>query len=304
MSRETEKLFKELHQYIDEHSGEDRSREGVEKLINSFMAQYNGNLPQPVTEDTAETSDDYLELAFNAETMKDAQRYAKKALQLDPFNFDAEMMTIDLKAKILTDLVQGYAKALPKATKHMEEEGYFDDENIGHFWGILGTRPYMRLRGQYVQALTDCGMLGRAREECRDLLRLCEGDNMGMRYRLMHIYAYFEEEEAALALHKQFDSYDETEMLFPLSILYYKKEDYRKATQYLRRLNRANKDLRRFLKIVSDGDAESLEGLNIDGAYRPGTIEEIFVEVRDNNFLFAGIDPYFEWAYKQVKKFK
>ena len=103
MSRETEKLFKELHQYIDEHSGEDRSREGVEKLINSFMAQYNGNLPQPVTEDTAETSDDYLELAFNAETMKDAQRYAKKALQLDPFNFDADDIIVHKGLDILAE---------------------------------------------------------------------------------------------------------------------------------------------------------------------------------------------------------
>ena len=38
----------------------------------------------------------------------------------------------------------------------------------------------------------------------------------------MHLYAYMEDEMHALALHKQFDSYEETQMLLPLAVLYYK----------------------------------------------------------------------------------
>lgn len=304
MSKETEKLFKEFHKYLEEHSDDNRTEADVERLMKEFMEQYNSSIPAFVTEKTAESSDDYLDLAFTADNLKDALKYARKALKLDPNNYDTEVMFIDLKAKDDNDLLQNYAKAVQRATKHMEEEGYFEDEYMGEFWGVLETRPYMRMRGRYVQQLIQCGMIGQAREECKELLRLCEGDNLGMRYVLMHIYVYFEDEDAALALHKQFDSYDETEMLLPLSVLYYKKGDYTKAVKYLRKLNGANKDLKRFLKLILGDENEKFEGFEMEGGYRPGTIEEFMMELQGNGFLFMGMDTYFEWALQQTKKFK
>ncbi len=74
-------------------------------------------------------------------------------MALDPYNFDAEAMLIDMKAKTGTELVQKYAKAVQKATNHMKEEGYFDDEYMGEFWGVLETRSYMRLRTTFLEAL-------------------------------------------------------------------------------------------------------------------------------------------------------
>ncbi len=304
MSKETEKLFKEFHKFLKESADDDYTEADLKRLMDEFMVQYDSNIPGPVTEETAESSDDYLELAYDAESMKDALKYAKKALELDPYNFDAESMVLDLKARDITKLVRDFAKAVQRATKHMKEEGYFEEEYIGEFWGVLETRPYMRLRGKYAHLLTDCGMIGQAREECKELLRLCEGDNLGIRYLLMHIYAYFEDEESALALHKQFGCYDETEMLLPLSILYYKKGDYAKASKYLKKLNRSNKDLKLFLKTVLGMEDELFEGFEIEGAYRPGSIEEFMMELRDNGFLFVNADPYMEWALQQVKKFK
>lgn len=304
MSRETESMIKAFHKYLEENSDENRTEDDIQRLMNDFMAHYNSNIPELVTEDTAETSDDYLELAYNAETIKEAKKYAKKALKLDPHNYDAEIAVIDLSTWDDTRTVRDYAKAVQKATKHMDEEGYFEDDCIGAFWGILETRPYMRLRGRYVQALLQCGMIGQARDECEELLRLCEGDNMGMRYNLMHIYSYFEDEDAAISLHKRFDSYDETEMLLPLSILYYKRGNYAKAKQYLSRLNNANKDLGKFLKIVLGYDDEDFEGFELEGGYRPGTIEEFMMELRNNHFIFINMDAYMEWALDQMSKFK
>lgn len=43
MSKETEKLFKEFHKYIDEHSDENRTEADVERLMNEFIAQYNSS---------------------------------------------------------------------------------------------------------------------------------------------------------------------------------------------------------------------------------------------------------------------
>ncbi|KAI0356592.1 hypothetical protein OH77DRAFT_1400962 [Trametes cingulata] len=54
----------------------------------------------------------------------------------------------------------------------------------GEFWGLFGTRPYMRTLGAIVRLSYDCGDLDRAITASSETLRLCHGDNMGQRYLL------------------------------------------------------------------------------------------------------------------------
>ncbi len=56
--------------------------------------------------------------------------------------------------------------------------------------------------------------------------------------------------------------------------------------------------------LIDCMEDELFEGFEIEGAYRPGSIEEFMMELRDNGFLFVNADPYMEWALQQVKKFK
>lgn len=296
-----EKILKDLDKYLKANADENVSDEATENLINEFMMSYNNRIGSPVT-DEPETSDDYLELAYEARNKKEALKFAKKALALEPYNFDADALVIELKAKNETELVIGYAKAVQKATEYMKKEGYFEEEYIGDFWGVLETRPYMRLRGRFTEILIQCGKMGQACEECRELLRLCKNDNLGIRYQLMHIYAYFENEEAAIALYKHFKSHSETQMLLPLSILYYKKGKYVKAWQYLRKLNSVNKDLKQFMQIFSKGMFEEFDDVELMEGYRPDTMEEFIMEFRENLFLFCTMTAYAEWALQKIKK--
>ncbi len=75
--------------------------------MSEFMLQYDTD-SDLITEAAPETSDEYFELALDADNDKDALKYEKKALSLDPHNFDAEAMVIELKAKNLTELVRNY----------------------------------------------------------------------------------------------------------------------------------------------------------------------------------------------------
>ena len=304
MSRETEKVFKEFQQFLGEDGAKDMTDKELQQKIDEFLSQYNGSLPEPVTPENAKTTDDYMELAFMADNRNDALRYAKKALQLDPHNFDAEVFLIEEKTDDFTRLAKDMSKTVERATKYMEAEGFFDEECIGDFWGILETRPYMRLRHRYLQALLECGRFGMAKQECEELLRLCENDNMGVRYQLMHLYAFFEQEEAALALCKRFGGGDDSQMLLPLAILYYKAGDETKAKQYLRRLNNANKGLKQFLKKVTEGDRSLFDDFRMGNAYQLGSLEELQSEFQENMFLFMGMEPFDEWALQQVKQFK
>lgn len=58
------------------------------------------------------------------------------------------------------------------------------ETGVGHFWGLLETRDYMRSRYGLSEALLEIQTLSAvnaATEHIRDMLRLCRSDNMGVR---------------------------------------------------------------------------------------------------------------------------
>ena len=76
------------------------------------------------------------------------------------------------------------------------------ENSVGHFWGVLETRPYMRARYGLVEALLVVKTheaVKSAAEHIRDMLRLCRSDNMGVRDLLPALY---------LRLGRDQDSYD------------------------------------------------------------------------------------------------
>ena len=160
----------------------------------------------------------------------------------------------------------------------------------------------MRVRREYLGSLIECGMMQLAIEECRQLLELCEGDNLGIRYLLMHLYAYTEDELHALALHRKYGAYEETQMLLPLSILYYKLHQLDKAEDHLKRLASVNKDTKKFLRIMINGDPDALIDHLDPYGYRPFTIEELTEELVGNAFLFASVPHFFAWASNCLSK--
>lgn len=57
-------------------------------------------------------------------------------------------------------------------------------EDVGHFWGLIETRNYMRARYGVVEAtlkLRTFEAIEAAHEHLADMLQLCRGDNMGVR---------------------------------------------------------------------------------------------------------------------------
>lgn len=301
MSRETEKAMKELTKYLNKHQGELTDDADINKLVNQFMETYNSSLQQGRAAVFPQTADDYLELAEEATTKKKKAEYLSKALELEPDNLDAACEIAEMNAKYPEDLLNALLPIIEKGTSLMEQNGFFRDY-MGEFWGVIETRPYMRLRYLYLDTLTQCGMIHEAIKEAEELLRLCENDNLGVRYHLMHLFAHFEDEESALALHKQYDDYEECQMLLPLAILYYKKMDFDTSLQYLRRLAKINKDTKKFLRMMASGNVgECLAEMN-PAYYQPFTIEELVQEYFTNRYLFDSVGYFFDWANRKLKK--
>lgn len=298
-SRDTEKTLRELQKFMQEHENEITDDESVDRLTAAFMAQHNSRLESENTE--PENAYDYLELADAAGSKKKRMEYLHKAVEVEPENMDAQL------ALLMTEHEDKPNEQLPELRRLMEmEEKQLDEEGVfeecqGDFWVCIETRPYMRLCHTYFEALIRCGMIRCAINEGERMLKLCEGDNLGVRYQLMHLYAYIEDEMHALALHKKYGGDEETQMLLPLAILYYKQNQFDKAEDYVNRLAKTNKGAKKFLRLAAKNDRRSLfmeQGLY---GYQPDTIEELVEEYLTSPYLFV-TTPYFcQWAYQYLR---
>jgi len=297
MSRESEKMLKELQKYLDAHAEDTENEADVDALTERFFAEYNQNCIGQ-KDHAPETADDYLDLAEQATSKKKCVEYLRKALELEPENVDVQLQLIGHTLEGKSDeQLPALQKLMDAAAKQLEQEGCFK-EDVGAFWDVLETRPYMRVCYAYFEALTSCGMMRRAIDEGQRLLELCENDNLGVRYQLMHLYAYMEDEMHALALHKQFDSYEETQMLLPLAVLYYKLNQFDKAEDHIKRLARVNKDTKKFLRAAAREQLYDYMDEMSPYGYQPFTMEELLDEVLHSSYLFGSVPYFFAWASK------
>lgn len=297
MSRETEKVLKELQKFLDAHTEDTENEADVDALTERFFAEYNQKCIGQ-KDHAPETADDYLDLAEQAASKKKCVEYLHKALELEPDNLDARLQLITRTTEQQLDEQRlALQELLDVADKQMEQAGAFK-EYAGKFWTAPETRPYMRVRYTYFDVLISCGMMRRAIDEGQRLLELCGNDNLGVRYQLMHLYAYMEDEMHALALHKRFDAYEETQMLLPLAVLYYKLNQFDKAEDYIKRLAKANKDAKKFLRAAARNQLDDyIDEMNPYG-YQPFTMEELLDELMKSSYLFDSVPYFFAWASK------
>lgn len=227
--------------------------------------------------------------------------YLEKALELAPDNADVLVAKASLTTNKLPDRLAALDEIIENEAARLKKAHIFK-EYTGEFWLFTQTRPYMRARCERVQCLVSGGMLRLAAKECEEMLTLCENDNLGMRYMLMHLHTQLEEEDEALALYQRYPE-DSAQMLLPLSILYYKKRDLEKAADYLRQLNQCNTGLRAFLRTCKNEEKmqEIVENSSPYG-YRVGSIEELVMDFIEYHFLFLNTYSFIEWADSELKR--
>lgn len=303
MSKKTENIMQQMLDYLEEHQNEIHSEEDTQRFAQAFMRQHNEQFMMNGNGEP-ETADDYLELAEEASSKKQALEYVKKAIELEPTHLDALRMEAEMTAKNPGEMLEILPPLVQMGEKQMEEEGNFPD-GVGDFWLILGTRPYMRLRYLYFQTLIQCGMLRPAIAEGEKLMELCTNDNLGVRYDLAKLYAYLEEEAPLLKLMNQQEyNQEDSQMLLALSVLYYKLNLPIKALDALQKLSRANKDTKKFFRLTAGGKMDELDDTLGSYGYRPNTIEELAYTSIDGAYLYDTVPYYFKWAYNVLKTSK
>jgi tetratricopeptide (TPR) repeat protein len=150
-----------------------RSMESVLASIGRGAAAY-------ASDEALFEAQDLMYEAFDARGARRAA-LARQALTISPDCADAYLLLAEEAAASHEEarelLEQGVA-----AGERALGAGPFD-EDVGYFWGILETRPYMRARAALAETLWALDRREEAIEHQRDLLRLNPNDNQGLRYR-------------------------------------------------------------------------------------------------------------------------
>ena len=125
--------------------------------------------------------------AWDNPDVKTRIRLAKKALKVSLDCADAYVLLAEEEARTVQKSKALFQQGVEAGRRALGEDFFQDEENIGHFWGILETRPYMRALAGLADSLWQMGNKEQAELHYREMLRLNPGDNQGIRFVLLEL---------------------------------------------------------------------------------------------------------------------
>lgn len=131
-------------------------------------------------------------------------KLARKALEVCPDCADAYVILAEETGDSLMEALTLCRKGVEAGERALGPE-YFE-EDVGHFWGIFETRPYMRARLSLAMVLWRLDKHEEAVSHLQEMLRLNPGDNQGIRYTLASCFLMMDRDEE---LGELLDSYSD-----------------------------------------------------------------------------------------------
>ena len=144
--------------------------------------------------------------AWEEPSRKKRVALAHRALEASANCADAFVLLAEEEAKTGQAERELYQSGV-EAGRRALGEGFFQDEkNVGHFWGLLETRPFMRALAGLAGVQWHLGQRDEALASQQELLRLNPNDNQGIRYLLLrHLLELGRDDQARLLLKSYHD---------------------------------------------------------------------------------------------------
>lgn len=149
------------------------------RAIESILAQFGG----PQESRGVDAAQQIMWDAWDAGDSRRRVALANKALKISPLCADAYVLLAQETARSVDEALQLYRNGVEAGEKALGKATFRDD--VGYFWGILETRPYMRARHGLAKSLWESGAREEAVAHYQDMLRLNPNDNQGIRYILL-----------------------------------------------------------------------------------------------------------------------
>ena len=188
-----------------------RAMEGMHRLFSAGFDDQDLNRAQDLMYDAWDETNPAKRLAL-----------AHKALSISPYCADAYVLLAEEEASTYEEELELYLKGVEAGEQALGEE-YFE-ENQGHFWGLMITRPYMRARAGLAGILRDLGQYQEALAHFREMLRLNPGDNQGIRYLLLHLLMELNRLEEADALLEDYQGDWSVEWLYTRALRLFQEQ--------------------------------------------------------------------------------
>lgn len=134
----------------------------------------------PAPENPWEVAQNLMYNAFEETNPNRRAQMARRALEISPDCADAYCLLAEETTTSPEEALDYYQKGVEAGERALGKD--FFEQNAGHFWGIIETRPYMRARAELARCLWLRGNQQAALVQWQEMLRLNPGDNQGMRY--------------------------------------------------------------------------------------------------------------------------
>ena len=288
----TEEIFAQLYKWLDTQP-EARNDQEAQAQVDQFIELYNAKILGPSCID--ETYD-LLEQAQAASTKAQKKRLLKKALDIDPTFTDAELLLITTEAKNFQDAEPKLQALLEKEKQQLKKDGHFDKDCIGHFYGIFETRPYIRVHHSLLTGYIEIGEYQKAQQIAKEIIRLNNNDNLGVRYLLLGLYAHSCDKKAMNHLLEKYPDDFGAFWWLPQLIMAYKEKDNAAGQKLIHQMRKENKYIIEYLRgkeHISDIDRAMTE---YEGMYSHGSKNEAIFAIVDNTFAIPDPKKFSRWV--------
>jgi len=159
------------------------SLDEAQAFMNQYLSEGGGSLggaPAPST--LLERAQELIYDAFDTDDPQRRVDLAEEALQISEDCADAYVLLAEETAEDAQEARELYEAGTRAGERALGDEIF--TEEVGNFWGILETRPYMRAREGLASSLWVLGERSQALSHYRRILELNPNDNQGVRYEL------------------------------------------------------------------------------------------------------------------------
>lgn len=164
------------------------------------------------------------DIIYDAWEVTDPKRrvaLARKALEISLDCADAYVLLAEEAARSLPEALDFYRQGVEAGERALGREAF--EEDVGHFWGILETRPYMRARAGLAECLWAAGKHEEAIEHYKEMLRLNPNDNQGIRDLLLPRLIVSGRDKEAEALFKEYRDDGMASWMYSRALLDFRK---------------------------------------------------------------------------------
>jgi tetratricopeptide (TPR) repeat protein len=237
------------------------------RAMESVMQQLVARLQGPAQQDTPLGKAQAL--MYRAFEEPDEQRrvqLAKDALALCADCADAYVLLAE-HATSRQEALRLYEQGVAAGERALGAEAF--EREVGHFWGLLETRPYLRARLGLAHSLWIAGRREEAVQHLQDMLRLNPHDNQGVRYTLAGFLLFLDRDDDLAWLLQRYPEEGSAAWAYTKALLAFRQHgDTPEARQLLQEARQTNRHVPAYLL------GEKFPPTERPGFYSPGDESE------------------------------